>query len=54
VICKALHITGKSYIAQALANKAMTQGESTLYLRIPRLMQLLSSVVPKLEELTEQ
>lgn len=35
--------TGKSYIAQALANKAMTQGESALYLRIPRLMQLLSS-----------
>jgi DNA replication protein DnaC len=35
--------TGKSYIAQALANKAMLQGESALYLRIPRLMQLLSS-----------
>lgn len=35
--------TGKSYIAQALANKAMIQGESALYLRIPRLMQLLSS-----------
>lgn len=35
--------TGKSYIAQALANKAMVQGESTLYLRIPRLMQILSS-----------
>jgi DNA replication protein DnaC len=35
--------TGKSYIAQALANKAMVQGYSALYLRIPRLMQLLSS-----------
>ena len=35
--------TGKSYIAQALANKAMAQGESALYLRIPRLMQMLSS-----------
>jgi DNA replication protein DnaC len=34
--------TGKSYIAQALANKAMIQGHSALYLRIPRLMQLLS------------
>lgn len=35
--------TGKSFIAQALANKAMAQGYSALYLRIPRLMQLLSS-----------
>ena len=35
--------TGKSYNAQALANKAMIQGESALYLRVPRLMQLLSS-----------
>jgi DNA replication protein DnaC len=35
--------TGKSYIAQALANKAMIQGHSALYLRIPRLMQLLAS-----------
>jgi len=35
--------TGKSYIAQALANKAMIQGYSAMYLRIPRLMQLLSS-----------
>jgi DNA replication protein DnaC len=35
--------TGKSYIAQALANKAMMQGESALYLRVPRLMQLLST-----------
>ena len=35
--------TGKSYIAQALANKAMIQGESTLYPRIPRLMQLLNT-----------
>ena len=30
-------------IAQALANKAMLQGESALYLRVPRLMQLLST-----------
>lgn len=35
--------TGKSYMAQALANKAMIQGHSAIYLRIPRLMQLLSS-----------
>lgn len=35
--------TGKSYIAQAFANKAMIQGHSALYLRIPRLMQLLNS-----------
>ena len=35
--------TGKSYIAQALANKAMIHGHSALYLRVPRLMQLLSS-----------
>ncbi len=35
--------TGKSSIAQALANKAMIQGESALYLRIPRLMQLLNT-----------
>ena len=35
--------TGKSYLAQALANKAMSQGHSALYLRIPRLMQLLVS-----------
>lgn len=35
--------TGKSYIAQALANKAMVHGHSALYLRVPRLMQLLSS-----------
>lgn len=34
---------GKSYIAQALANKAMLQGDSALYLRVPRLMQLLST-----------
>ena len=31
--------TGKSYIAQAYANKAMTMGHSALYLRVPRLMQ---------------
>jgi DNA replication protein DnaC len=35
--------TGKSYVAQSLANKAMTQGHSTLYIRVPRLMQHLSA-----------
>ncbi len=35
--------TGKSYMAQALANKAMIQGHSVLYLRVPRLMQHLSA-----------
>jgi len=35
---------GKSYIAQAFANKAMTMGYSALYLRIPRLMQYLQSI----------
>jgi len=36
--------TGKSYIAQAYANKAMMMGYSALYLRVPRLMQYLQSV----------
>ena len=36
--------TGKSYIAQALANKAMSMGHSALYLRVPRLMQHLLSI----------
>ena len=36
--------TGKSYIAQAFANKAMTSGHSALYLRIPRLMQHLQAI----------
>lgn len=36
--------TGKSYIAQAYANKAMTMGYSALYLRIPRLMQHLQAI----------
>lgn len=36
--------TGKSYLAQALANKAMIQGQSAYYLRIPRLMQQLSTI----------
>jgi DNA replication protein DnaC len=35
---------GKSFISQALANKAMTQGYSALYLRVPRLMQHLQSI----------
>jgi len=35
---------GKSYIAQAYANKAMSAGYSTLYLRVPRLMQYLQSI----------
>ncbi len=36
--------TGKSYLAQALANKAMQKGHSTFYIRVPRLMQYLSSI----------
>lgn len=36
--------SGKSYIAQAYANKAMTMGFSALYLRVPRLMQHLQSI----------
>ena len=36
--------SGKSYIAQAYANKAMTTGYSVLYLRVPRLMQHLQSI----------
>ena len=35
---------GKSFIAQAYANKAMTMGYSALYLRVPRLMQQLQSI----------
>jgi DNA replication protein DnaC len=35
---------GKSYIAQAYANKAMSMGYSALYLRVPRLMQYLQSI----------
>lgn len=35
---------GKSYIAQAYANKAITMGYSALYLRIPRLMQQLQAI----------
>ena len=35
---------GKSYIAQAYANKAMTMGHSALYLRVPRLMQYLQAI----------
>jgi len=35
---------GKSFISQALANKAMTQGYSALYLRVPRLMQYIQSI----------
>ncbi len=36
--------SGKSYIAQAYANKAMTTGYSVLYLRVPRLMQHLQTI----------
>lgn len=36
--------TGKSYAAQALANKAMQKGYSAFYVRVPRLMQHLSSI----------
>jgi DNA replication protein DnaC len=35
---------GKSFTAQAYANKAMSMGYSALYLRVPRLMQHLSSI----------
>ena len=35
---------GKSYIAQAYANKAMSVGYSALYLRVPRLMQYLQTI----------
>jgi len=35
---------GKSYIAQAYANKAMSMGHSALYLRVPRLMQYLQTI----------
>ena len=35
---------GKSYIAQAYANKAMSMGYSALYLRVPRLMQHLQAI----------
>lgn len=36
--------TGKSYLGQALANKAMQKGHSAFYIRVPRLMQYLSSI----------
>jgi DNA replication protein DnaC len=36
--------TGKSYLAQAFANKAMEKGYSAHYVRVPRLMQHLSSI----------
>lgn len=36
--------TGKSYLAQALANKAMQKGYSAHYIRVPRLMQYLGSI----------
>ena len=35
---------GKSYIAQAYANKAMSMGYSALYLRVPRLMQYIQAI----------
>ena len=36
--------SGKSYIGQAYANKAMSMGYSALYLRVPRLMQYLQTI----------
>jgi len=36
--------TGKSWLSQAFATKAMSLGYSVLYLRIPRLMQHLQSI----------
>ena len=44
IIFTGLTGTGKSYIAQALANKAMQKGYSTFYIRVPRLMQYLGSI----------
>jgi DNA replication protein DnaC len=35
---------GKSFIAQAFANKAMSMGYSALYLRVPRLMQYIHTI----------
>jgi len=35
---------GKSWIAQAYANKAMSMGYSAMYLRVPRLMQHLQAI----------
>lgn len=35
---------GKSFIAQAYANKAMSMGYSAMYLRVPRLMQYLQAI----------
>ncbi len=39
MICKALHITGKSYIAQALANRAIYDGYRVYYTRAPSLLE---------------
>lgn len=36
--------SGKSWISQAYANKAMAMGYSALYLRVPRLMQHLQAI----------
>lgn len=36
--------SGKSFIAQAYANKAMSMGYSAMYLRVPRLMQHLQAI----------
>lgn len=44
IIFTGLTGTGKSYIAQALANKAMQKGYSAFYIRVPRLMQYLGSI----------
>ena len=44
IIVTGLTGTGKSYIAQALANKAMQKGYSAFYIRVPRLMQYLGSI----------
>jgi len=35
---------GKSWVAQAYANRAISMGYSALYLRVPRLMQYLQSI----------
>ncbi len=44
IIFTGLTGTGKSYIAQAIANKAMQKGHSVFYIRVPRLMQYLGSI----------
>ena len=39
MICKALHITGKSFAVQALANRAILDGFKVFYIRVPTLLE---------------